>query len=77
MRGDPFDYEQIIVSVLNQLPAEGIDAPNVLNNIERNLVIAALDRCAGMFQSQLKFLVCRGLFRQKMNKFNLNQNQEK
>ena len=33
--GDPFDYEQIIglSEVKPQLPEEGIDAPNVLNNI--------------------------------------------
>lgn len=78
--GDPFDYEQIIglSEVKPQLPEEGIDAPNVLNNIERNLVIAALDRCGWNVSKSAQILgMPRTTLIQKMNKFNLNQNQEK
>lgn len=78
--GDLFDYEQIIglSQVKPQLPEEGIDAPNVLNNIERNLVIAALDRCGWNVSKSAQILgMPRTTLIQKMNKFNLNQNQEK
>ena len=77
---DFFDYEQIIglSEVKPQLPDEGIDAPNVLNNIERNLVIAALDRCGWNVSKSAQILgMPRTTLIQKMNKFNLNQNQEK
>jgi len=77
---DLFDYEQIIglSEVKPQLPEEGIDAPNVLNNIERNLVIAALDRCGWNVSKSAQILgMPRTTLIQKMNKFNLNQNLEK
>ena len=74
--GEIFDYEQIVElsEVRPLIPAEGIDAPNVLNNIERNLVIAALDRCGWNVSKSAQILgMPRTTLIQKMNKYNLNQ----
>lgn len=73
---DLFDYEQIIglSEVKPSLPPEGIDASNVLNNIERNLVIAALDRCGWNVSKSAQVLsMPRTTLIQKMNKFGFNQ----
>ena len=77
--GEFFDYEQIVElsEVRPLIPAEGIDAPNVLNNIERNLVIAALDRCGWNVSKSAQILgMPRTTLIQKMNKFSLNQKLE-
>jgi sigma-54 specific flagellar transcriptional regulator A len=73
---DLFDYELIIglSEVKPSLPPEGIDASNVLNNIERNLVIAALDRCGWNVSKSAQVLsMPRTTLIQKMNKFGFNQ----
>lgn len=77
---DLFDYEQIIglSEVKTTLPPGGIDAPNVLNSIERNLVIAALDRCGWNVSKSAQVLsMPRTTLIQKMNKFGFNQKPSK
>jgi sigma-54 specific flagellar transcriptional regulator A len=75
-----FDYEQIIglSEVQPSLPPGGINASNILNSIERNLVIAALDRCGWNVSKSAQILsMPRTTLIQKMNKFGFSQKPSK
>jgi len=77
---DLFDYEQIIglSEVQPSLPPGGINASNILNSIERNLVIAALDRCGWNVSKSAQILsMPRTTLIQKMNKFGFSQKPSK
>lgn len=72
--GDYFDFEQIIELANNKpmLPDQGINGPEILSDIEKNLVLASLEKTEGNVTKSASLLMMpRTTLIQKMRKFGI------